>query len=375
MKGFVTCMIMIMMLSCLAVCAQNDDVGQYLESLALQGAKVSVARINEKGRLGRRVYVRFEDADVLAKGEKLDSVHRVPRMVDSICLYLERVALHAVEAYRYNKHSQGKDTIAYSLSIKAYGDNEDCMLEPEEYGDYYYDTMEDYFRRYHSSTYENSYRRFENELFSTLKGKNRRTYYGAKEFVIFDYVNGRGNIIYMENKENEFYKSYFGFHIDAFDELLDGLMTEAKAKRHSVEYVHGEVDGMDRSNAYYLTDGLYYGSNDSHTKGTLYVVESPEDARRIYDQLFRKAESHMDNELGQCCVMEYSNRSFSLCGIKNITKLVVNNLALSSYVVADMGNDGRLYVLRLEVEGEYWIPKDWKRVKSYVHGKEKKIRY
>lgn len=372
MKGIIAFLVLV--LANLTAWAQGGGLCGYLEGLAQKGARVSVARITEKGRLGRRVYVRFEDKDVLMAGERLDAGHRVPQFVDSICMYLEGVAMHSVEAYRYNKHVMGKDTIAYSLSIKAYGENEDCVLEQEEYGDFYNYTMDDYFERYHYCTYDNSYRRFENELLNTLKGKNRRAYYGAKEFVIFDYVNGRGNIIYMENKENEFYKSYFGFHIDAFDELLDGLMTEAKAKKHSVEYVHGEADGMDKSKAYYLTDGLYYGSNDSHSKGTLYVVESPEEAQRIYGQLFRKAENHMDNELGQCCVMEYSGRYFSLCGIKNITKLTVNNVALSSYVVADMGNDGRLYVLRLEVEGEYWIPKDWKRVKNYVHGREKIIK-
>lgn len=372
MKAFLACFVMSFLT--LYVFAQKEDVGKYLEGLASQGAKVSVARINEKGRFGRRYYVRFDDADVLQSGEVLGNTHRVPSFVDGICTYLEGVALYAVEANRYSRHAQGRDTISYSLSIKAYGENDDFILEPEKYGDYYYNTSDDYFAMYHNCTYDNSYRRFENELLNTLKGKNRRVYYGSKEFLIFDYVNGRGNIIYMENKKNDFYMSFFDFHIDAFDEALDELMSVAKAAKHNVEYIHGEADGMDKANAYYLTDELYFGSNDSHSKGTLYVVDAPDEARRIYGQLFRKAEAHMDKEVGQCCVMEYSNRHFSICGIKSITKLMVNNVALSSYVIADMGNDGRLYVLRLEVEGEYWIPKEWKKVKKYVHGREVRIK-
>ena len=39
----------------------------------------------------------------------------------------------------------------------------------------------------------------------------------------------------------------------------------------------------------------------------------------------------------------------------------INEIAESSFLMADLDRDGTLYVLRLEVDGEYWIPKNWKQ--------------
>ncbi len=353
-----------LLMSFLTICAmaQNSKVEQYLERLAERGAKVSVARINDESRLGRRYHLRFENVDILQGNEVIDSSHHVPALVDSICLFLDGMALNSVEAYRYNKRSCLCDTITYSLSLRAYGENEDYVIEPEATSEFYSTPMNERFRQYHSGVYENSYTRYEKILRSSLKGKNRRAFMGAKELILFDYVNGRGNLIYMNNVENDEYRSFFNFHMEPFDSVLASAMAEVKVRKHKVEYTHRDDESLDRNSAYYYTEELLYGSNFSHSKGTLYVVDAPDEARHTYERLFHKAYSHMDREKGQACVMEYSNRHFSLCGVKSINRLKVNNDPRSSYVIADLGNDGRLYVLRLEVEGEYWIPKDWKRV-------------
>ncbi len=354
--------------------AQGCKIDNYLESLAQRGAKVSVARITDKYRNGKRYSVYFDNESILQKGERLDSNHTVPVLVDSIRLFLDGLSLSAVETYRYCTHKMGTDTISYSLSLKAYGEYEDYIIEPESKPEIWYQINEsNFFNQYHFNSYDNSYKQYERSLYQSLKGKNRRAFMGAKEFLLFDYVNNRGNIIYMRNQEGTNMNGAYDFHIESFDSLLNKLMAEVSVRKYSVEYIHKGEEGLDKNTSYYFTDGLFYGSDDSHSKGTLYIINSLDEARKVYSQLFSRAERHMDEEHMQSCVMEYSNRHFSLSGIKSMVKLQVNNLPLSSYVIADMSKDGKLSILRLEIEGEYWIPKEWKKVKSYIKGKVKNI--
>jgi hypothetical protein len=32
--------------------------------------------------------------------------------------------------------------------------------------------------------------------------------------------------------------------------------------------------------------------------------------------------------------------------------------------MADLDKDGKLYILRLDVDGEYWIPRNWKELET-----------
>ena len=119
---------------------------------------------------------------------------------------------------------------------------------------------------------------------------------------------------------------------------------------------------MDKATTYYFTDYLLPKSKGkSESRGTLYVVKADEGAAALYRTLLDAANRHLDENPTQCCVLEYTDRHFKLSGVRNTTKLLVNEIAESSFLMADLDRDGTLYVLRLEVDGEYWIPKNWKQ--------------
>ena len=99
----------------------------------------------------------------------------------------------------------------------------------------------------------------------------------------------------------------------------------------------------------------------SESLGTLYVVN---DGGDLYHRLLNAAKHHLDTNPTQCCVLEYTNRHFKLSGIKNTTKYRVNDIAESAFLMADLDKDGKLYILRLDVDGEYWIPRNWKELEK-----------
>jgi hypothetical protein len=58
-----------------------------------------------------------------------------------------------------------------------------------------------------------------------------------------------------------------------------------------------------------------------------------------------------------------------LSGIKNTTRLKVNHIAESSLLLGYIDRSGTVYILRLETNGEYWIPRNWQKIESSINGK------
>jgi len=181
---------------------------------------------------------------------------------------------------------------------------------------------------------------------------------------MFDYVLGRGNIIAMSTQVNNTQGTYYHFDISPLDSLLSALSEHGSVTAVTpVHYSHASGEPITMSDTYYFTDYLLpktKGKSESH--GTLYVVN--DGAADLYLTLLNAAKHHMDMNPTQCCVLEYTNRHFKLSGIKNTTRYRVNEIAESAFLMADLDKSGTLYILRLDVDGEYWIPKDWKGLKN-----------
>lgn len=325
------------------VSAQNSRIDDFMDYLSSHGARVSVSRINDKYHLSRRYHVMFENDSLLA---------------DSICVFLDQMARRAVESYRYESHRNGQDTITYSVAMKGYGTNDDYLLDLTRVEDPSSSWTSDYsdFRRTHTYMYPNSYMEQERRFYELLGGNNRKMYFGAREAVMFDYSGGRGNIISVCTEINRARGMYYHFDITPLDALLASLDGQ------KVHYQHESGEPIYMDNTYYFTDYLLPKTKGkSESTGRLYVVGPNEGAANLYRQLLNAAKHHLDANPTQCCVLEYSDRHFKLSGVKNTTKLLVNEIAESSFLMADLDKNGSLYILRLDVNGEYWIPRNWKQ--------------
>ena len=339
--------ILLLVGSVISAAAQHAQLDDFMSHLATRGAKVAVARINDQHHLSRRYNVTFEDDSLLA---------------DTICVFLDRLARHAVESYRYESHRNGRDTITYSIALRGYGSQDDYLLDLERAGDPDSSWTSDYtnYRQTHSYLYPNPYMKQQQRFYELLGGNNRRMFLVAREAVMFDYVLGHGNLIAMQTQRNEAVGTYYHFDISPVDSLLTRLLPRGTSRQ--VHYQHAAGDPVAKSTTYYSTDYLLprtRGKSESH--GTLYVVPPAQGAAALYRQLLAAAQHHLDANPTQCCVLEYTDHHFKLSGVRNTVKLRVNDIALSSFLMADLDRSGTLYVLRLEVDGEYWIPRDWKQ--------------
>jgi len=336
----------IVLLACVAAVAAAQDmlIDRLMDDFVAHGAQVSVSRVNDKYHLSRRWNVAFDNDRPLA---------------DSICVFLDGLARHAVESFRYETHRNGQDTITYSIAMQGYGSNEDYVLDLTRVEDQSSTWTNDYnnFKKTHAYLYPNPYMMQERHFFHLLKGNNRRMYFGAREAVMFDYAQGHGNLIAMATQENKAKGTYYHFDISPLDSLLNTL----SARKTSVHYKHEAGQPVDKATTYYYTDYLLPKSKGkSESRGTLYVIKADEDAAALYHTLLNAANHHLDANPTQCCVLEYTDHHFKLSGIRNTTKLLVNEIAESSFLMADLDRNGTLYILRLEVDGEYWIPKNRK---------------
>ena len=325
--------------------AQGMLLDWLMDDFVAHGAQVSVSRVNDKYHLSRRWNVAFDNDRPLA---------------DSICVFLDGLARHAVESFRYETHRNGQDTITYSIAMQGYGSNDDYVLDLTRVADASSTWTNDYndFKKTHAYLYRNPYMVQERHFYNLLKGNNRRMYFGAREAVMFDYVQHHGNLIGMATQENKAKGTYYHFVIAPLDSLLGTL----NARRTPVHYRHEAGQPTDKQSTYYYTDYLLPKlKGQSESVGTLYVVRADEGAAVLYRTLLDAANHHLDANPTQCCVLEYTDRHFKLSGVRNTTKLLVNEVAESSFLMADLDRDGTLYVLRLEVDGEYWIPKNWKQ--------------
>ena len=332
--------------------AQEMLLDWLMDDFVEHGAKVQVSRVNDKFHLSRRWNVAFDDNLQLA---------------DTICIFLDRLARQAVESYRYESHRNGQDTITYSIATRGYGTNDDYLLDLDRAEDLESRWTNDFsnFQQRYNYFYPNPYSQQEQRFYELLGGNNRKMYFGAREAVMFDYVQGHGNLIAMVTETNESRGTYYHFDISSLDSLLNSQLSTLNSQRSPVHYSHASGAPVDKNTTYYSTDYLLPRTNGkSESHGTLYVVRPTQGASDLFHRLLDAAKHHLDTNPTQCCVLEYTPRHFKLSGLKNTTKYRINDIAESSFLMADLDKNGSLYILRLDVEGEYWIPRNWKEGKS-----------
>ena len=237
----------------------------------------------------------------------------------------------------------------------------------------------------HQTSYPSRHQQQEMKILLSLKESNRKMWLRTRKTCLFDYVSGHGNLLILSTEENTAKSPYHNFHIESFDSLLSKETKTAKAYpvKYKFDNPKDSVSNASLQSSYITkkimsdTDNTtYYHSflfnrddiGTSESTGTLYIV-SKENARDCYSTLFTKAKEYVSNHPEECCEIEYSNRHFSFSGLRSTTKYRVNHIALSDYVLAEMSKDGTLYILRLNVTGDYWIPKNWKQIKSAINGR------
>jgi hypothetical protein len=280
---------------------------------------------------------------------------------------------NSIESYRYESHKNGKDTISYTIATKGYGEKEDYVLDVSRYENSEFGWTNDHkhFRKSHSFLYSNSFLQQELDFYNKLSGSSRKMYFGAKEAGMFDYVNGKGNIIYISNYENKAKGTYYNFDISPLDSALQSMVnTHSNIRQVAVTYKHAAGERTDKESTYFYTHYILpEPDGESESQGQLYIIPASEASRTIYSSLLKEANRFLDTHLTQCCVLEYSSRHFMLSGIKNTTRLKVNHIAESSLLLGYINRSGTVYILRLETNGEYWIPRNWQKIESSINGK------
>ncbi len=385
-----TILTLIISMTSLNIMAQSDDERQwesFVEYLSANGAKISVSHMNDMRRKGTRYNIAFESKDILQNGETLNDNNRVPKLVDSIKTFLDGKARNCIESYRYENHSDLTDTITYSLALKGYGKNNGYLLDLDKAYNENFQWSGDHrmLEQTHQTSYPSRHQQQEMKILLSLKESNRKMWLRTRKTCLFDYVGGHGNLLILSTEENTAKSPYHNFHIESFDSLLSKETKTVKAYpvKYKFDNPKDSVSNASLQSSYITrkimsdTDNTtYYHSflfnrddiGTSESTGTLYII-SKEDAKEAYHTLFKKAKSYVNSHPEECCEIEYSNRHFSFSGLRSTTKYRVNHIALSDYVLAEMSKDGTLYILRLNVTGDYWIPKNWKQIKSAINGK------
>lgn len=368
--------IIILLTTSLGIHAQdnrNRKIDSFMNYLSNHGAKMSVSRVNDKYHIAIRYNISFDKDSILAKNEVLTNQNRVPHLVDSICVFFDGMIRNSIESYRYESHKNNKDTISYTIATKGYGDKEDYILDVSRYENSNFDWTSDYkhFQKSHTFLYNNTFFQQELDFFHKLSGSSRKMYFGAKEAGMFDYVNGKGNIIYISNYENKAKGTYYNFDISPLDSTLQSLInSDTNIKQVGVTYKHNAGERSDKESTYFYTRYILPElKGKSESQGQLYIIPASEKSRTAYSTLLKEANRFLDTHLTQCCVLEYSSRHFMLSGIKNTTRLHVNHEAESSLLLGYTDRSGTVYILRLETNGEYWIPRNWQNIKSSINGK------
>ena len=353
--------------------SRNGKIDSFMNYLSDHGARISVSRVNDKHHIAKRYNVSFEKDSILAENEVLSDQKRIPHLVDSICIFFDGMIRNSIESYRYESHKNGQDTISYTIATKGYGEKGDYVLDVSRYENSEFGWTNDHkhFRKSHSFLYSNSFLQQELDFYNKLSGSSRKMYFGAKEAGMFDYVNGKGNIIYISNYENKAKGTYYNFDISPLDSALQSMVnTHSNIRQVAVTYKHAAGERTDKESTYFYTHYILpEPDGESESQGQLYIIPASGASRTIYSSLLKEANRFLDTHLTQCCVLEYSSRHFMLSGIKNTTRLKVNHIAESSLLLGYIDRSGTVYILRLETNGEYWIPRNWQKIESSINGK------
>lgn len=361
-----------MLLAFVATAVHSQEPNQQLRQLEkyLQGQGFSVGHVqssgNEKGvthRFSALLYVfgvnpeLMYDSTLTAEQNQqrvhlADSINKqrqqqVLDAVDSIRLCFARLGKDASESYLYEFHKNGMDTIKYSLSFKKDNDT----------------------------------------LYSYRRG-NMIYFHNAREAAGFDYVsekNGdgwssseRGNYSHLFSVPTDIeWEDMRPFDYAAFEKRIAPVLKSVKklkgTKSYPIYWRHDEgfdddvgTDGKLISKTTRQSD--YTDKHYGVTTGTFYFIPKAceAEAKALYQQLDSLAYDYVEQHPEQ-----YYRYSFTPGFSYGSLKEMVSGSDIegdSSYSLSNFADDTGFYILSFTTKGELWIPREWRKLKSYING-------
>ena len=304
----------------------------------------------------QRMVQQYDSTKTEAENQRMvqqyDSINRQHRQsmvnaLDSIRLTFAQLGKDASESYLYEYHKNGTDTIKYSLAFQRDGDT------------------------LHSSRYGNSV------YFSN-----------ASEAASFDYTrrdDSDGWGVTDWGNYNHFYSVPNGiawedmrpFDYMAYEKLIAPVLKSIKklkgAKSYPIYWRHDEGFHDDVGTDGHLVSKITRQSDytDKHyglTTGTLNFIPRAceEEAKALYRQLDSLAYDYVEQHPEQYYRYNFTP-GFSY---RNLGEMVSGQdiEGDSSYSLSSSADDKGFYILTFTTKGELWIPREWRKLKSYING-------
>lgn len=368
MKKLFTCVLLVAL--CLTAQGQqsNEKLRQLEDYLHQQGYNVKHTQSNSKGKEGvRHTYQVFFSENtfapsfvqapseevrqmVLSKHDSIrtERVKKLEQTIDSIRVTFALLGKQASESYMYEYHKEDADTIKYSLAFRQ---NDDSI---------------------HSTRIKN------NVYFSNAREVASFDYYKSHEF------NHQGDVMlgtyihWCDESNGIAYDDMKPFDIAAFEALIQPVLKPVKklkgVKTYPVYWRHdkGFDDDVVHGNlSQKTTRQSMYGDN-SHTgltTGTYYFIpnEYKKEAEALYKQLDSISYNYINSHPEQPYEYDFSKR----IPVMNPADLLhgISYEDSDEYFLKWTLDDAGYHILFLTSKGEIWIPREWRKLKSYINGK------
>ncbi|MBQ6964168.1 MAG: hypothetical protein IJP82_00565 [Bacteroidaceae bacterium] len=287
---------------------------------------------------------------VLSKRDSVNAqrMKKLEQATDSIRTAFAMLGKQASESYMYEYHKEGVDTIKYSLAFRQ---DDDSLL--------------------------------------TTRIKNNVYFSNAREVASFDYHQSYdsihqgdimlGNYIHWCDEPNGIaYDAMKPFDIAAFEVLIQPVLKPVKklkgVKTYPVYWRHDKGFDDDIVNGHLshkTTRHSTYGDN-SHTgltTGTYYFIPAQyeTEANTLYEQLDSIAYNYINRHPEQPYEYDFTKR----IPVQNPADLLrgISYKDSDEYHLKWTRDDVGFHILFLTTQGELWIPRDWRKLKSYINGK------
>lgn len=363
--------ITLMLLVALCLTAQGQQLNAQLLQLEnyfrQQGYKIRHTQSNSRGKEGiRHTYQAFFSENTFAPSfvqapseevrqmvlGKHDSIRvqrtkKLEQTIDSIRVTFALLGKQASESYMYEYHKDDTDTIKYSLAF-----------------------------------------RLDDDSLHATRIKNNVYFSNAREVASFDYYKSHdnrrngdvmlGNYIHWCDEPNGIaYDEMKPFDIAAFEALIQPVLKPVKklkgVKTYPVYWRHdkGFDDNIVNGHlSHKTTRQSMYGDNGHTglTTGTYYFIpeQYEKEANVLYEQLDSIACDYINRHPEQPYEYDFSKR----IPVLNPGDLLrgVGYKDSDEYYLKWTRDDVGFHILFLTSKGELWMPRDWRKLKSYING-------
>lgn len=297
----------------------------------------------------------FEDMDSFLNLKISDSImtlrrQNVANALDSIRITFALLGKEATESYTYEYHRNDTDTIKYTLAFRQ---DEDIKRIPQKqlsYGNSYSDNA----REVATFEYDRGY---------------------VREF---DLGSGYGSYNHTVSTPSAFlYKDVQPFDIAAFEAqiqpVMDSFLKLKGAKTYPVYWQHDEGYKAGENETWLQSISTNFGL----TTGTHYVIPLKYEAEinALLQQLDSLTYNYIEKHPEQAYYYNF-NSHISLDDevisgpndiLQGYKRRDGDEYRLSYYTDIEEEN---FHLLSITIKGDYWLPKDWEKLKSYINGEK-----